>query len=160
MLSESSAGWYWQFNRQKGYKYDDLIRTPNSKWITSIEEKSDWIKANDPCSLLLGIGWRLPTYDELKATDAADGWSNYNETFSSKLKLHAAGFLLTRDGLLNHRTLNGRYWSSSQSSNDSGWSLTSSNVVLSRVLQCTQGVRLFSDAASETDGLIILILTM
>jgi hypothetical protein len=56
--SEESAGWYWQFNRMQGYKQDGISVTPS--WtITSINENSDWLIANDPCALLLGTGWRL-----------------------------------------------------------------------------------------------------
>jgi hypothetical protein len=58
--TEASAGWYWQFNRRQGYKHDGTSRTPNTTWISSISEISDWIAANDPCTIELGIGWRLP----------------------------------------------------------------------------------------------------
>ncbi len=116
--SEASAGWYWQFNRKQGYNHDGTTRTPNSNWITSINENSDWLPANDPCTLLLGSGWRLPTGTEWETTDDTGGWDNYNKTFGSVLKLHAAGYLSSSDGSLGSRGSFGSCWSSSQ--DDSG----------------------------------------
>ncbi|GEM_PF-5659926 len=118
--SEASAGWYWQFNRKQGYNHDGTTRTPNSNWITSINENSDWLPANDPCTLLLGSGWRLPTGTEWETTDDTGGWDNYNKTFGSVLKLHAAGFLSTSDGSLYGRGSFGSYWSSSQGGSGNG----------------------------------------
>ncbi len=28
--TEASAGWYWQFNRKRGFKHDGTTRTPNT----------------------------------------------------------------------------------------------------------------------------------
>ena len=69
--TEASAGWYWQFNRMQGYKHDGTTRTPNTTWITSINENLDWQAANDPCALELGNGWRIPTYTEWTNVDAS-----------------------------------------------------------------------------------------
>jgi hypothetical protein len=121
--NESSAGWYWQFNKKQGYKHDGTTRTPNTTWITSINENNDWLPTNDPCTLLLGSGWRLPTKTEWTSADATGGWNNYNATFTSVLKLHAAGNLNYNNGSLNDRGSNGFYWGSSQNSLDNGWSL-------------------------------------
>jgi hypothetical protein len=121
--TEASAGWYWQFNRKQGFKHDGTTRTPNTTWINSINENSDWLLANDPCTLLLGNGWRLPTGIEWEAANASGGWDNYNETFSSVLKLHASGYLNFSDGSLNLRGSHGAYWSSSQFDADDGRSL-------------------------------------
>lgn len=121
--TESSAGWYWQFNRKQGFKHNGTTRTPNTTWITSISENSDWLPANDPCTLLLGSDWRLPTYTEWETADVNSGWDNYNETYASVLKLHAAGNLGNSNGSLNNRGLLGFYWSSSQYSSTLGWDL-------------------------------------
>jgi hypothetical protein len=118
--TEASAGWYWQFNRKQGYKHDGTTRTPNTTWITPLSENSDWLPANDPCTLLLGSGWRLPTGTEWETADATGDWDNYNETFASVLKLHAAGYLINSDGSLNNRGSYGYYWSSSQYNSDYG----------------------------------------
>lgn len=118
--TEASAGWYWQFNRKQGYKHDGTTRTPSTTWISSINENSDWLPANDPCALLLGSGWRLPTNTEWTNADQTGGWDNYNETFASVLKLHAAGLLNYSVGSLLSRGSNGLYWSSSQLGSDYG----------------------------------------
>ena len=121
--TEASAGWYWQFNRKQGYKHDGTTRTPNTTWITSINESYDWQAANDPCTILLGTGWRIPTKTEWKNADNTGGWDNYNGTYASVLKLHAAGYLYNSDGSLHNRGSNGNYWSSTQPSSTGGWSL-------------------------------------
>ena len=107
--TEASAGWYWQFNRKQGYKHDGTTRTPNTTWISSIYETSDWITANDPCNIELGASWRIPTYTE---------WYNVNsvwtDPWNSGLKLHEAGYLYQNDGSLSYRGSYGYYWSSNQ----------------------------------------------
>jgi hypothetical protein len=121
--TEASAGWYWQFNRMQGYKHDGTIRTPNTTWIYPISENSDWLSANDPCALLLGSGWRLPTLTEWTNVDASGGWTNWNGPWSSALKIHAAGYLVYNDGSINYRGSWGYYWSSSQTDNANCWDL-------------------------------------
>lgn len=130
--TEASAGWYWQFNKKQGYKHDGTTRTPNTPWISSISESSDWQTANDPCTILLGAGWRLPTYTEWYNADQNGGWSNYNHTYASVLKLHAAGYLHYSNGSLFNRGTYGYYWSSTQHSSTNGWYLYffSSNCVM------------------------------
>lgn len=121
--SEASAGWYWQFNRKQGYKHDGITRTPNTAWNTSINEYIDWLPANDPCALLLGSGWRLPAGTEWETADDTGGWDNYNETFTSILKLNASGLLLSSNGSLVNRGSYGLYWSISQYGPDNGRNL-------------------------------------
>ncbi len=89
--TEASAGWYWQFNRKQGYKHDGTTRTPNTTWIGSISETSDWVTANDPCTIELGSGWRIPTSTEWTNVDASGGWTDRNGPWTSGLKLHPAG---------------------------------------------------------------------
>jgi len=101
--TEASAGWYWQFNRKQGYKHDGTTRTPNTTWISSISESSDWTAA------------------EWVNVDASGGWTNWNGPWSSGLKMHAAGYLGYSDGSLNYRGSNGYYWSSTQYSDTYGW---------------------------------------
>ncbi|MBN1338601.1 MAG: hypothetical protein JXA03_04720, partial [Bacteroidales bacterium] len=121
--TEASAGWYWQFNCKQGYKHDGTTRTPNTTWITSIDENSDWQTANDPCTILLGSGWRLPTYTEWNNADQNGGWNNRNDTYNSVLNLHAAGYLSLYNGSLFDRGTSGYYWSSTQSSATNSWGL-------------------------------------
>ena len=114
--TEASAGWYWQFNKQQGYKHTGSVRTPNTTWISSINENSDWTASNDPCSILLGSGWRLPTRWEWNSA-MSSGWDNYYETYSSVLKIHAAGYLDYSNGSLLERGGLGFYYSSTQYDN-------------------------------------------
>jgi uncharacterized protein (TIGR02145 family) len=109
--TEASAGWYWQFNRSQGYKHDGATRTPGSAWLTTLPPAGNWSAGNDPCALLLGSGWRIPTETEWTNADATGGWSNYGQTFASVLKLHAAGNLYATDGSLVNRGTEGMYWS-------------------------------------------------
>jgi len=112
--TEPSAGWYWQFNRKQGYKHDGTIRTPNTTWISVINENLDWLPDNDPCSFELGGGWRIPTATEWTNVDEAGNWTNWIDAWNSDLKLHAAGHLSDYDGYLNLSGSGGSYWSSIQ----------------------------------------------
>ena len=123
--TEASAGWYWQFNRKQGYKHDGTTRTPNTTWISSISENSDWQATNDPCTIELGSGWRIPTYSEWTNVNTGGGWTNWNGPWNSNLKLHAAGYLDFITGSLSLRGSYGSYWSSTQvnATGIGGWSL-------------------------------------
>jgi hypothetical protein len=112
--SEASAGWYWQFNRKQGYAHDGVNRTPDSEWISTIYENSDWQPSNDPCTLELGAGWRIPTSAEWTNADVSGNWTDWNGPWSSALKIHAAGYLVGTSGSLTGQGSNGTYWSSTQ----------------------------------------------
>ena len=118
--TEASAGWYWQFNRSQGYKHDGATIAPNTTWITSINENLDWLSANDPCALELGIGWRIPTITEWTNVDVSGSWNDWNGPYGSALKLHAAGYLNDNNGSLQSRGVLGPYWSSTQINGISG----------------------------------------
>jgi hypothetical protein len=119
--TEASAGWYWQFNRKQGFKHDGSTRTPNTAWITYISENSDWMAINDPCALELGTGWRLPSNTEWTNINAGGNWTNWNDSWNSGLKLHAAGYIYDSGGLLYSRGSTGNFWSISQRNSDNGW---------------------------------------
>jgi hypothetical protein len=119
--TEASAGLYWQFNRKQGYKHDGTTRTPNTAWISSISENSDWIPANDPCTLELGSGWRIPTNGEWTNVKAGGNWTNWNGPWNSALKMHAAGYLIYGGGSLFERGSGGTYWNSAQDGAGYGW---------------------------------------
>jgi hypothetical protein len=112
--TEPSAGWYWQFNRMQGYKHDGSTRTPNLNWITEINEYSTWTSVNDPCTIELGSGWRVPTIVEWNNVDAAGNWVNYNGPWNSLLKMHLAGRIDYFFGTLVDRGSKGYSWSSEQ----------------------------------------------
>lgn len=118
-----AAGWYWQFSKQQGYEYG-VSRTPTT-WISSISDPSDWGAADDPCRLLLGEGWRLPTKGEYDIADA--NWTAFGDAFASGLKLHAAGFIEANGatpgvppGALYGRGQFGNYWSSTRFDSNQG----------------------------------------
>jgi len=120
--TDAAAGWYWQFNRKQGYSNISGVTSP--AWtITSINETSDWVAAQDPCTIELGAGWRIPTKTEWTNADATGAWANYTDTYNSVLKLHAAGYLSTSDGSLTTRGTAGHYWSSTQGAAIDGWGL-------------------------------------
>ncbi len=113
----AASGWYWQFNRKQGYYYNGS-RTPNTTWVSSISQSSNWSAANDPCTLLLGSSWRLPTKTEWE--NVVSGWTDSSiEPYASVLKLHPAGFLRSNDGVATGRGGSRYYWSSTQSSSTS-----------------------------------------
>ena len=117
--TEASAGWYWQFNRMQGYKHDGTTRIPNTTWINSIIEASAWAAANDPCTIELGNGWRIPTWTEwVNLRQSGDNFNNWNGPWNSGLKLHGAGFLDFSNGSLVNRGSQGNYWSSINWSSD------------------------------------------
>jgi len=118
--TEPSAGWYWQFNRIQGYKHDGTTRTPATSWITAISETSDWLPANDPCNLLLGAGWRIPT-----SLEYSNVITNGGVPFSSPLKLHNSGYLAwNAGGMVNGRgTTQGNYWSATSVSTTTAFDL-------------------------------------
>ena len=127
--TEASAGWYWQFNRKQGYKHDGTTRTPNTVWINTINENSDWSPSNDPCSIELGGTWRLPTFAEWTNVDSGGNWIDWNGPWNSWLKLHPAGYLLFSDGTLHYRATNGYYWGSTQDVPANGWNLYFTSVL-------------------------------
>jgi uncharacterized protein (TIGR02145 family) len=122
--TESSAGWYWQFNQKQGYKHDGLTRTPDITWNASPYDDLDWQATNDPCTREIGNGWRIPTYTEWVNVSTEQNWTNWNGPWASQLKLHAAGFLGYSDGQMSSRGHRGVYWSSTQNTSTNGWYLT------------------------------------
>ncbi|MFA5092326.1 MAG: hypothetical protein WC543_00015 [Candidatus Omnitrophota bacterium] len=78
--TEVAAGWYWQYGRKQGYKYnnDTVLTIPTWPEPSPYDfgdvpdgELSNWSSAQDPCALELGEGWRLPTGTELEALAAS-----------------------------------------------------------------------------------------
>ncbi len=112
--SPEAAGWYWQFNNKRGYLVTGTLPEQAPEWMTGIEEDSDWLPAGDPCALLLGHGWRLPTGEEWETVHREDGWNSSTHAFESELRVHAAGLLDPDDGMLTGRGVYGAYWTGSQ----------------------------------------------
>jgi hypothetical protein len=118
--TEPSAGWYWQFNTKRGYKHDGTNVTP--AWIFGYTYIiTNWSAGNDPCTIELGPGWRIPTYTEYYNIDNTGSWANWYGPWNSNLKIHAAGYLA--GGALNNRGTKGYYWSSSNSTIQQSYNL-------------------------------------
>ena len=122
--TEASAGWYWQWNKEEGFKHDGTIRTPNNSWSSEIwwPEMNWWLGA-DPCNKELGGGWRIPTKTEWENVDKAGGWQTWLGPWNSALKLHAAGYLTDQAGTLMARGSAGYYWSGSYNALTYGYTL-------------------------------------
>lgn len=122
--SEEAAGWYWQFNRKQGYEHDSTTRIPGTIWTSPINENGDWQATKDPCELLLGAEWRLPTYIDWDNAQSYGEWSGSADAYACVLKLHAAGYLGKSGGTLYERRSYGYYWCSSQYNDSFGWFLS------------------------------------
>ena len=110
--TEDASGWYWQFNHKNGFKHTATTRTPSTWTKTVASPVQDWQPANDPCTIELGVGWRIPNLIEWTAVRNTNGYYN---NFSSELKLHAAGYLAYNNGALTDRGTGHHYWSSDYS---------------------------------------------
>ncbi len=109
----AQSGWYWQFNRKQGYYHDGTTRTPNTTWESTYSAAGNWLAANDPCRLLLGEGWNIPTSAQWTNVKNNGGWSNVYNSFPSPLKIHTGHGTIIEDGVLDGRGNWGQYWSSS-----------------------------------------------
>ena len=130
--TEAARGWFWQFNLKQGYENDGTTLTPSTWVVPPISENSNWTTANDPCTILLGTGWRIPTQTEWINVDNSGLWNNYNDAYASVLKLHAAGDLNYLHGVLWNTGSFGSFWSSNQYyqlPNPGGWYLVISSSV-------------------------------
>jgi hypothetical protein len=121
-LTEASAGWYWMFDRPRGFQHDGTSMTPPD-WPSYGDFTShNWLPENDPCINLLSNGWRLPTSTEYENLQIAGGWTNWNGPWNSPLKFHAAGEISnTMLGVkLLYRGSQGFYWTSTTRTNAPG----------------------------------------
>ena len=126
--SDAAAGCYFQFNRSQAYGFDNGGAVNPAWTINNINENSDWIAGNDPCTIQLGGFWRILTFTEWLNTDANGAWNTYTDTYASVLKIHAAGDLHPADGSLSSCGVIGYYWSSTQSDATNGWYLVLNSV--------------------------------
>jgi len=111
--TEAAAGWYWQFNKKKGYKNNGTTTLPTFPTVNTNTETLNWGATTDPCTLELGSGWRIPTVTE---------WTNVNnanlraQAFAGALKMHAAGYIsIGTSSALTDRGSKFFYWSSTYS---------------------------------------------
>lgn len=121
--SKESAGWFFQFGLKQGFFMDESERIPEVGWFGSISVNADWGDTQDPCRLLLGEPWRLPTLDEWEvflnapAEDGGMGNGTLEDAYNSALKLHAAGIVTSNGTSLDVWGLHGYYWSRNQNNN-------------------------------------------
>jgi uncharacterized protein (TIGR02145 family) len=111
--TENSAGWYWQFGSKIGYSYI-TSRTP-STWPNRTLTNTDWAATQDPCTIELGTGWRLPTYQEWRTI--ALNYRYEADIFASEINLHNAGWLRQSDGVIQERGSTAHYWSQESDTN-------------------------------------------
>ena len=86
--NNAAYGWVWQYNRKQGWAYDfttSTIYPEGGSFPETTVSEGSWGSSNDPCTNLLGSLWRLPTTSEW--SNVVNGWSNYNDAFSSVLRL-------------------------------------------------------------------------
>lgn len=130
---KEAAGWTWQFDRKQGILFEPSeaasgVTTPGSRfpattWVSSITGTTNWNSSNDPCTLLLGKTWRLPTKDEwdkVKSNYTGTAWSSPSVVFADacKLKLHNGGCTNTDNGSMWNRGNRGYFWSSTNNSSN------------------------------------------
>jgi len=117
-------GWYWQWNRKQGFNAGTtstfIQPSAAAGWQMTISDASDWLPANDPCTLLLGSSWHIPTSTEwnymLNGGTPSWLWSNVNYSTGSPMKLYDSGYIVQS----GYATLPGGsvwvYWSSTSAS--------------------------------------------
>jgi uncharacterized protein (TIGR02145 family) len=111
--TEAAAGWYWQFNKKKGYRNNGVSTSPTFPSTNSNTETLNWGATTDPCTLELGVGWRIPTVAEWTAVNNANLRA---QAYAGVLKMHAAGYLSTgASSSLMNRGSQFFYWSSTNS---------------------------------------------
>jgi uncharacterized protein (TIGR02145 family) len=110
--TDNASGWYWQFNYKRGYRYAGTTRTPTAWTSSGTQPTQDWQPANDPCTIELGLGWRIPNLTEWTAVRNTNGYAG---NFTSVLKLHPAGYLAYQTGNITDRGSGHHYWSSDYS---------------------------------------------
>jgi len=61
----NGTGWFFQFGRSKGWASLATITAGLTTYTTAYATPSvSWSAANDPCALLIGPSWRIPTQAE------------------------------------------------------------------------------------------------
>jgi hypothetical protein len=125
--ADASAGWFWQFNRPQGYMVNGASHTP-AGWDSSLDATvTSWLQNNDPCALLLGLGWRIPTKAEWDAAYATGAWNSYTDAYASVLKLHTAG-LIDPNGARSEAGVRILLWSSTVNIPTIAWYFNSENI--------------------------------
>ena len=131
--TDAAAGWYWQFNTTDGHAYNSDSETiePSTGWDSTLGglpiNYTYWgvYGDNDPCKLLLGNGWHLPTetdWENALGSSYSYCWTDTESAFNSALRLHCNGYI-HNDLTLRNRGTQGYYWTSKNSGRYSGVAL-------------------------------------
>lgn len=106
----TAQGWYWQYGNAQGFKATQTSNpslTPSSGFQTSYANlPTSWTTATDPCTLLLGAGWYIPSYLEWGNLATAyplmtTGSTGPGQLYSQGIKLNATGCLTTISGTIS-----------------------------------------------------------
>lgn len=144
----AALGWYWQFGRPQGYKFVSNVLTPGTGWTAANTLSANWSASNDPCTLLLGSTWRIPTNAE---------WSTaitgklYNHSTLSPLHFAVSGNVTTAGNAYNQAPGTDTYssWHSSTIVN------ASYSYVASFYNAASAGVMMNSNGWNSTMGLSV-----
>jgi uncharacterized protein (TIGR02145 family) len=134
---------FYQWNRKIGWSATDPLINSNggTEWDASRPEGDKWEAVNDPSPQ----GWRVPTFDELKAlldtNKVNNEWTIQNgvngRIFTDKatetsIFLPAAGCRLGYLGSIVDIGTGGSYWSTTQKNEQKAYSLDFTNEVAFR----------------------------
>lgn len=126
-VTVSNSGWYFQFNNPLAFSKNE-----GNTWNTN-QVPGGWSAPNDPCRVLLGNSWRIPTVTEwenfARAPVSSGGISRgtASAAFNSLLKLHTAGYLNSEQGKITQYRDAGLFWTSSEATSTSAYAIVVGN---------------------------------
>jgi hypothetical protein len=120
-------GWKWTRNNPRGYYWNGTNTIP--KFALGPYNYIPWSISNDPCNLLLGAGWRIPTFIEWNNVKTIGKWTSYYDSYNSELKVHAAGQIYTDQGGFANFPV-GMYWCSDGDPNNYNYDILALNYYL------------------------------
>jgi hypothetical protein len=91
--TDAASGWYWQFGKKQGWAVTAGVRSPTFVVSPASTVTGDFPLSEDPCTLLLGSNWRIPTATEYNSVlSVGMGWLSMSSAYQNTgLKLHYAG---------------------------------------------------------------------